>query len=95
MEGLVEFGGFVKVDDVDVAVGSRDDEESVLHVQGVDALLVLDVGDRGRAAEIPVLDRLIPRARHEHLVACGFNKAAHSDRLVVSSDLLRCGGVGG
>ncbi len=95
LEGLVKFGRFVEVDDVNVAIGSSDDEESILDVQGVDALLVLDVGHGGRAAEVPVLDRLVPRARHEHLIARGFNKAAHSDRLVVSSDLLGCGGVGG
>ena len=95
LEGLVEFSGFVKVDNVDVAVGGGDDEELVLDVHGVDALLVLDVGDGSGAAEVPVFHCLVPGAGHEHGVARGFDEAARPNGCVVRCDLLRWCRIGG
>lgn len=94
MECFVEFCGFFEVDDVDVAVGGGDDEELVLDVHGVDPFLVFNVGDRGGAAEIPVLDCFVPGAGYQHGVAGGLDEAAHADGLLMSSDLLGYGGVG-
>ena len=42
LDGFVEIGRVVKVDNVDVAIGGGDDEESVHHVQTVDTFLTAD-----------------------------------------------------
>ena len=64
LHGLVEFGGVVEVDDVDVPVSGADHEELVLDVHGVDPLLTLHSRNWGRLSQIPVFDSLVPRAGH-------------------------------
>lgn len=68
----MDLGGVVEVHDVDVALGSCDDEQRVLlDVHAVDALLALQGahGLRGvRGRQIEVLDCLVPRASYEDLL---------------------------
>lgn len=96
MGGLVEFGGLVEGDDVDVAIGSANDEELSLDVHGVHALLALNGGDGIRGAQVPVLDGLVPRARHDHgrLGIGGREVLDAADRLIVDGDLRGRVGVG-
>lgn len=42
LQGLVEFGGLVEADDVDVAIRGADDEELIPRVHAVDSLLAVD-----------------------------------------------------
>lgn len=60
LHSLVELGGVVEVDDVDVSVSCTDDQELVLDVHRVDTLLAFHSGDRSRLSEIPILDSLVP-----------------------------------
>lgn len=83
---LVELGRVLEVDDVDVAVRRADDAEVVLDVEGVDALLAGD-GRRGPLlAQIPVLDRLVPRSRDDHGAAPAVEEAHVADGLVVRAN---------
>lgn len=97
LHGFVEFGWVVEVDDVDVAVCGRDDEEGVDDVHAVDAFLAGDGGDGGGLAEIPVLDGFVPGAGDEHLgVLLGdVDETGAADGSIVRGDLLGGGGVAG
>jgi hypothetical protein len=86
LQGLVELGGLLEVDDVDVAVRGADDEQVVPNVHRVDALLALHGAGRGLAPEVPVLDGLVPRPRHGHGRAVGLEVLDAADRLVVRRD---------
>ena len=59
-DGLVDLGGVLQVDGVDVALGGRDDEELVLDVHAVDALLRIERAHGLGALQVPELDRLVP-----------------------------------
>ena len=61
---LVELTGLVEIDDVDEAFRGADHEQLVLAVHRVDAVLAVDAGYRIGLAEVPVFDRLVPRAGH-------------------------------
>lgn len=90
---FVEFGGFVKVDDVDVAVGGADDEELVAGVEGVDAVLTVYGGDGGGLSEVPVFDCFVPGASHKDGsgLAWDIDEACTSDGLIMRCNLLGCG----
>ena len=92
---LVEFPGLVEVDHVDVPLRGADHEQLVLAVHRVDAVLAVDAGDRVGLAEVPVFDRLVPRARHEdgRLLARHVDEAGASDFSLVRRDLLGWGAV--
>lgn len=86
LQCLVEFRGVFEVDDVDVPVGRADDEQVLLHVHGVDTLLACQSGRRALLPEIPVLDRLVPRAGDHHGAAAAVEEAHAPYGLVVCSD---------
>lgn len=92
MHCFVEFGGFVERDDVDVAVGSADDEHFVFAVDAVDALLTGDCGDGVGGSEVPVFNCFVPAAGYEDLACLAgyIDHADGADRLVVCCDLLGC-----
>lgn len=85
LQGLVELCRVLEVDDVDVAICGADDAQVILHVEAVDALLALHRRSRPLLAHIPVLDRLVPRARHHHGRAVVVEEAHVAHRLVVRS----------
>lgn len=91
LERLVEFQGVLEVDDVDVSVGRADDEEVVADVHRVDSLLGGDGADRCALSEIPVLDRLIPAAGHQHgaIRLWRLEELSALDGCIVGGDLLR------
>lgn len=98
LHSLVELGGVVEVDDVDVSVSCTDDQELVLDVHRVDTLLAFHSGDRSRLSEIPILDSLIPRTGNKERLRCisGVgNHLAASDRRVVCGDLDRGSSIRG
>lgn len=93
LDGFVEFARVAEVDDVDVAVGGRDDEEGADDVEGVDAFLAGDGGDGVGGAEVPVFHGFVPGAGDEHLGLLGWDvdEAGAADGGVVGGDL-GCGG---
>lgn len=60
LHSLVEFGWLVKVDDVDVAISSADDQQLVLNIHCVHALLAINIGDGGLLPQIPIFDSFVP-----------------------------------
>lgn len=89
LHGLVPFLGLVEIDDVDPAFGRADDEQLVAAVHGVDAVLTVERGGRLRRAEVPVLDLLVPPARHQDGLPVDVAAPHAADRRVVGGDLLR------
>ena len=65
LHSLVEFGGVVEVDDVDVPVCRTNHQELAFYVHSVYPFLALNRGNRGGLSEIPVFDRLVPRTGDE------------------------------
>ena len=65
LHGLVEFGGVVEIDDVDVPVCRTNHQELALYVHSVHPFLALNRGNGGGLSEIPVFDRLVPRTGDE------------------------------
>ena len=95
MHGFVEFAWVGEIDDVDVAVGSRNHKKGTHNVETVYALLAGDGGDGVWGAEIPIFYRLVPGAGDEHLglLLRDVDEAGASDRSVVGGDLRCRGGV--
>lgn len=95
LDGLEESARVLEVDDVDPALGSRNDKEIgvvggsvVSDVHAVDAVLASDRSDGRLLTEVPVLDSLVPATSDQHVLAV-HEDALHSlDRLVVRRDLL-------
>lgn len=89
LHGFVEFGGFVEVDDVDVAVRSCHHQQLVYDIHTVDSFLTVDRGHWRSLAQVPILNCLVPGARHEYWgrLARYFNEADAADGLVVRCDL--------
>lgn len=86
LQCLVDFGGILEVDDVDVSVGGANNAEVVLDVQGVDSFLAGD-GRRGTLLpEIPVLDSLVPRSRDNHRAVAAIEEATVPHGLVMCSN---------
>lgn len=88
---LVEFRRLVQAHDIDVPIRRCDDHQLVLDVHTVHPLLALQRRDWIRLPQVPILDRLVPGARHKHgcVRARRFDEADASNRLVVRGDLLR------
>lgn len=86
LQRLVDLGRLLEVDDVDVAVGGAHDAQVVAHVGRVHALLALHRGRGALLPQVPVLDRLVPRARHHHGRAVAVEEAARPHRLVVRAN---------
>lgn len=86
---FVEFGRVLQVDDVDVSIRRRDHQQLILHVHTVDSLLAVHAGYGRRLSQIPVFDRLVPRARDEYGPGAvrHVDEADASDGLVVRRDL--------
>jgi len=66
---LVNLARLVQIYNVDVALGRRNDEQRVLDIHAVHALLALQLADGRLAREVPVLDRLVPGARGQEVLA--------------------------
>lgn len=86
LERLVDLGRVLEVDNVDVAVGGAHDAQVVAHVGRVHALLALQGSRSALLTQIPVLDRLVPRARHHHGCAAAVEEAARAHGLVVGAN---------
>lgn len=89
LHGFVELGGFVEVDDVDVAVRGCDDQKLVDDIHAVDPFLTSDGGHRGRLSHVPIFDSFVPGARDQNrgCLAGHFDEAYAANRLVVGGDL--------
>lgn len=89
LHGFIELGGFVKVDNVDVAVRSCHHQQLVDDIHAIDSFLTVHRGHGRCLAQIPVLDRFIPGASNEHwgCLAGYFDEADTADGLVVYGDL--------
>ena len=88
--GLVDLGRVVEIDHVDVAVSGADHQQLVFDIHAIDALLTLQRRNWGLLSQIPVLDRLVPRAGDEKRLAAYRrvgNHVAASNRGIVGSDL--------
>lgn len=66
LECLVELRGVAEVDDIDIPICSSNDQEVLLHIQGIDSFLTLYSRNSCRLAQVPVLDRLVPRSSNNH-----------------------------
>lgn len=89
LNGLVELPRLVQTHNVNVSLCGTDDKQLVLGVHGVHSVLTVDVRDRGRLAQVPVLDRLVPRSRNQDR-PCGtrhIDEASTADGLLVRGDL--------
>lgn len=93
MHSLVEFRGFVEIDNIDVAICGADDEEVVLAVDGVDAVLTVYCCDGVGGSQVPVFDGFVPGACYEDWrCLAGYVDHAHAaDGLVVHGYLLLAG----
>lgn len=90
LQGLVESGRVVEIDDVDIPVCRADDEELVLDIHCVDAFLTFHRRNRSCLSQIPIFDGLVPRTRYEERrrsISRVRNHMAASDRSVVLSHL--------
>lgn len=87
-DGLVDLGGLVKVDHVDVSLGGRNNEQLVLDVHTVDAVLALQCADRLRALQVPELNCLVPGACRDVVLSAGLEPAHALDGLLVGLSLL-------
>lgn len=91
---LVEFRWLVQIHNIDVPIRRRDHQQLVLHVHAVDSLLAINAGYWCLLPKVPIFDRFVPRARHEHRTGAArhIDEADTSDGLVVCGDLdCRCG----
>jgi hypothetical protein len=88
-DSLVDLGRVLEVDHVDVAFSSCDNEELVLDVHAVHALPCVQRTDRLSALQVPELDRLVPGARRDVVVAAGLEPAHAFDAFGVRLCLLR------
>lgn len=78
-----------QVEDVDVALRAAHDHDRVVaHVHGVHPVLHVDRHGGLLLAQVPELDRLVPGAGREHVVALVLEHADAFDGLVVRGDLL-------
>lgn len=84
---FVEFRRLVQIHHIDVPIRRRDHQQLVLHIHAVDPVLAFDTGYRRWLPEIPVLDRLVPRARYEYRTGA----ARHIDETDTSDGLVVCG----
>ena len=81
---------------MDVALGGCDDEQLILDVHAVDALLARQGTDGLGALEIPELDRLVPGTSRDVVLAAGLEPADALDAVLVGLGLLcRDGAAGG
>jgi hypothetical protein len=90
LHGLEEPSGIVEVHYVDVSLRRGNNQELVFHVHGIDPLLASYGGCRGGGSQIPVFNRLVPRARHNHR-AVGIRNIHESngaDGCIMDGDLL-------
>ena len=60
LESLVELGGILEIDDVDVSVCRANYAQIISNIHGVDSFLALDRRSRSLLPHIPVLDSLVP-----------------------------------
>lgn len=92
---LVELGRVLEVDDVDVAVGRAHDAQVLLDIHRVHAVLARHRRRGALLPHVPVLDRLVPAARHEHGVAPALEEAngAHGHIVRARHNLLLAGQV--
>lgn len=83
MNGFEEFVGVAEVDDVDVSVGTTNDEKLISDIHGVNSILTIQCRNRIVGSEVPVFDLLIPGSSNEVRVAIDRRKLGRSDRLLV------------
>jgi hypothetical protein len=88
-DGLVDLGRVLEIHHVDVALSSCDNKELVLDVHAVHTLPRVERADRLRALQVPELDRLVPGARRDVVVAAGLEPAHAFDAFGVGLCLLR------
>lgn len=62
----MEYGWVVEFDDIDVAIGCADDEQIALRIHRIHSLLALHRRNSSLLPQVPVLDGLVPRPRHDH-----------------------------
>ena len=91
LQRLVELGRVVEADDVDVPVRRADDQQLLLGVERVHPFLAADRRDRRLLAQVPVLDRLVPRPRHQHRPV----RARHVDEAAAPDGFIVRGHLGG
>lgn len=73
---------------MDVSLGRRNDQQLVLDVHTVDALLALQRTHWLSALQVPELDRLVPGASRDVVLAAGLEPAHAFDTLAVGFGLL-------
>lgn len=96
LKRLVDVCGVREIDDGNVTLGSADNKELTLNVHGVAPLGEVEGGRGSRGPQIPVLQCLVPRSRHQHLSCAGIggvNESYGFYRIVVSRDLCRLSGL--
>lgn len=88
-DGLVDGCGVREVDHVDVALGGCDDEQLILDIHAVDALLARQSTDGFGTLEVPELDGLVPGAGRDVVFAACLEPAHALDGFLVGFCLLR------
>lgn len=86
LQGFVEFGRVLEINNIDVSIGGADNAEIIADVHRINSLLALYGCRRSLLSKIPVLDRLIPRARNHHGVTIVQEESTCSHWLVVCAD---------
>lgn len=94
-DGLVDGCGVREVDHVDVALGGCDDEQLILDVHAVDALLARQSTDGLGTLEVPELDGLVPGTSRDVVLAASLEPADALDAVLVGLGLLRRDGAAG
>lgn len=88
LDGLEYLVRVLDVDDIDVSLRSTDNQQTLLYVHRVHPLLHRHSRRRLLLPHIPVLDRLVPRARHEHIPGLWvLNELDAANRLIVGRHL--------
>ena len=87
-DGLVNLGGFVQVDHVDVSLSGCDNEQLVLDVHAVNAVLAVQCANGLRTLQIPELDLLVPGACRDVVLSAGLEPAHALDGFIVCFGLL-------
>jgi hypothetical protein len=86
LQGFIEFGRVLEINNIDVSIGGADNAEIIADVHRINSLLALYGCRRSLLSKIPVFDRLIPRARDHHGVTIVHEKSTCSHWLVVCAN---------
>jgi len=90
---LVKLRRLVEVYNIDPALSRTNDQHLIPDTHGIDTILAVQGSCRRLLSEVPVLDSLVPRSSHQHMVALDQYALDTSDWLIVSCDLLCCSRV--